>query len=153
MMCIQTPGGFVFTISLYLRLGWAGWSTWGIFLLTACMQGILLIMALYYERKAAEEAKSANSAASNGTGRDQPPPYEPRRRRPGYLERAYSEGLEDGLPGPYTSHPERYADTPDEMDRLIDREERQIAKETRPLLRPGGIGNPHRDQDYGSTDE
>lgn len=49
MMCIQTPGGFVFAGSLFARLGWAGWSSWGIFVLTATMQGILLYMAIHYE--------------------------------------------------------------------------------------------------------
>jgi uncharacterized protein with PQ loop repeat len=149
MMCIQTPGGFVFAMSLYLRLGWEGWSTWGIFLLTATMQGMLLAMALYYERCGSngDDATAAAAAADD----DDDEPIQRRPRRPGYLERAYSEGLEDGLPGPYTGHPERYADTPDELDRLFDREERQIAKETRPLLRPGGIGNPRRDSNYGAT--
>ncbi|KAL1843063.1 hypothetical protein VTJ49DRAFT_3198 [Mycothermus thermophilus] len=52
MMCIQTPGGFVFAGSLFARLGWAGWSSWGIFVLTATMQGILLCLAVYYEVRA-----------------------------------------------------------------------------------------------------
>ena len=61
MMCMQTPGGFVFAASLFARLGWAGWSSWGIFVLTASMQGILLYLAIYYEiqaHKAAEMPKS-----------------------------------------------------------------------------------------------
>ncbi|CAK7564321.1 MAG: hypothetical protein SEPTF4163_002210 [Sporothrix epigloea] len=49
MMCMQTPGGLLFAGSLFVRLGWAGWSSWGIFLLSAVMQGILLAMAIYYE--------------------------------------------------------------------------------------------------------
>ena len=36
----------------------------------------------------------------------------------GALTRAYSEGLEEGLPGPYTGHPERYADTPEDLEAL-----------------------------------
>jgi uncharacterized protein with PQ loop repeat len=52
MMCIQTPGGFVFAASLFARLGWAGWSSWGIFVLTATMQGVLLSLAIYYEIQA-----------------------------------------------------------------------------------------------------
>ena len=55
MMCIQTPGGFVFAGSLAARYGWAGWSSWGIFVLTATMQGILLSMAIYYEIAAREQ--------------------------------------------------------------------------------------------------
>ncbi|KAK3487605.1 uncharacterized protein B0T23DRAFT_210123 [Neurospora hispaniola] len=57
MMCMQTPGGFVFAGSLFARLGWAGWSSWGIFVLTATMQGLLLSMAIYYEIQARNESK------------------------------------------------------------------------------------------------
>lgn len=57
MMCMQTPGGFVFAGSLFARLGWAGWSSWGIFVLTATMQGLLLSMAIYYEIQARKESK------------------------------------------------------------------------------------------------
>lgn len=57
MMCMQTPGGFVFAGSLFARLGWAGWSSWGIFVLTATMQGLLLSMAIYYEIQARKGSK------------------------------------------------------------------------------------------------
>ena len=136
MMCIQTPGGFLFAASLFARLGWEGWSTWGIVLLTACMQGILLCMAVVFEFAA--HRSDPESALSTPGEERRPPP-----------SRTYSEGWEQGLPGPYTAHPERYADTPEELERLHEREERQVAKETRPLLRPGGIGDPHRN--YSST--
>lgn len=49
MMCIQTPGGFLFAGSLYARLGPAGWSNWGIILVTATSQAVLLCMSIYYE--------------------------------------------------------------------------------------------------------
>lgn len=49
MMCFQTPGGLVWAASLAARVGKEGWSTWGVFLLTACLQGVLLVMALYFE--------------------------------------------------------------------------------------------------------
>lgn len=49
MMCMQTPGGFIWAASLAARLGPEGWSTWGLFTITATMQGIVLIMAVYYE--------------------------------------------------------------------------------------------------------
>ncbi|KAI2636188.1 ATP synthase F0 [Xylaria nigripes] len=49
MMTIQTPGGFLFAASLAARLGWGGWSSWGVNVLTALMQGILLTMAIRYE--------------------------------------------------------------------------------------------------------
>lgn len=58
MMCIQTPGGFLFAGSLMARLGWGGWSSWGIFLLTATMQGILLSLAIYYEIQCARRIEA-----------------------------------------------------------------------------------------------
>ncbi|KAL3965491.1 hypothetical protein ACCO45_002495 [Purpureocillium lilacinum] len=125
MMCIQTPGGFLFAASLYARLGPEGWSTWAIYLLTAVMQGTVLVLGVYYE-----------IAARRGP------------RRPS-ANRTYSEGWERGLPGPFTGHPERYAETEEDLDHIQEREERAIARENQPLLRPGGIGNPRRN--YNST--
>lgn len=49
MMCIQTPGGFVLAASMYARLGPSGWSQWCIYLAVASCQGVLLVMAIYYE--------------------------------------------------------------------------------------------------------
>ena len=49
MMCIQTPGSFVWVGSLSARFGWAGWSTWGIYLVTGCLQGWLLVMSIWFE--------------------------------------------------------------------------------------------------------
>ncbi|KAL4780229.1 hypothetical protein BJX76DRAFT_54771 [Aspergillus varians] len=49
MMCIQTPGAFVWAGSLAARLGIKGWSTWGILIVTACLQGILLTLAVFFE--------------------------------------------------------------------------------------------------------
>ncbi len=49
MMLIQTPGSFVWSASLAARVGLSGWSTWGVFLLTGCLQGCLLIMCLCFE--------------------------------------------------------------------------------------------------------
>ncbi|KAF2659083.1 hypothetical protein K491DRAFT_702382 [Lophiostoma macrostomum CBS 122681] len=46
MMCIQTPGSFVFAASLAVRLGKSGWSTWGLFIVTGVLQGVLLGMSL-----------------------------------------------------------------------------------------------------------
>ncbi|KAF3798330.1 hypothetical protein GCG54_00009606 [Colletotrichum gloeosporioides] len=137
MMCIQTPGGFLFAGSLFARLGWEGWSTWGVFVLTALMQGVLLAMAIYYEF----QEHHAEPPQSPRTSVDEP-------RRPNPI-RTYSEGWEQGLPGPYTAHPERYADTEEELEHLQDREERQVERETRPLLRPGGIGDPRKN--YNTT--
>ncbi|KAE8146547.1 hypothetical protein BDV25DRAFT_49112 [Aspergillus avenaceus] len=49
MMCIQTPGGFVWAGSLAARLGPEGWSTWGILIITASLQGLLLALAIFFE--------------------------------------------------------------------------------------------------------
>ncbi|TVY78505.1 Uncharacterized protein LSUE1_G006168 [Lachnellula suecica] len=51
MMCIQTPGSFLWSGSLIARLGWAGWSSWGIFLVTGFLQGCLLALGVYYSVK------------------------------------------------------------------------------------------------------
>jgi len=51
MMLIQTPGSFVWSGSLAARLGVEGWSTWGVFLVTGCLQGCLLAMGIYFEVK------------------------------------------------------------------------------------------------------
>ncbi|CZT45536.1 related to PQ loop repeat protein [Rhynchosporium secalis] len=55
MMLIQTPGSFVWSASLAARLGVEGWSTWGVFLVTGCLQGCLLVMGICFEIKARRE--------------------------------------------------------------------------------------------------
>lgn len=61
MMCIQTPGSFVWSASLAARLGPSGWSAWGVYLVTGTLQGTLLVMGSYFElqhrRKEREEAE------------------------------------------------------------------------------------------------
>ncbi|KAJ5601523.1 hypothetical protein N7510_011057 [Penicillium lagena] len=72
MMCIQTPGSLVWAASLAARQGPGGWSTWGPLVVTACLQGSLLTMAIYFEyfgpnrtRKAVHQADE-NGAPSGG---------------------------------------------------------------------------------------
>lgn len=65
-MCIQTPGSFVWVGSLAARLGWAGWSTWGIYLVTGCLQGMLLVMAISFEIRDRRQQKKAGRTAPNG---------------------------------------------------------------------------------------
>ena len=48
MMLIQTPGSFVFAASLAVRLGASGWSAWGVYIVTGCLQGILLGMGIWF---------------------------------------------------------------------------------------------------------
>lgn len=133
MMCIQTPGGFLFAASLFGRLGWEGWSSWGIFLLTACMQGILLWLAIYYEFQGSYFAAAAPSSPKS-------PEFAPSRRPINYRTQ-----LDDSTPR-YTSHPEIYGTTPDEVTDIIDRQDLEAAEDTQPLLAPGGIGDPRRNR-------
>ncbi|KAK3324008.1 hypothetical protein B0T19DRAFT_219402 [Cercophora scortea] len=128
MMCIQTPGGFVFAGSLFARLGWAGWSSWGIFILTAVMQGSLLYMAIYYEIQARNRSALGSSHGPH----------------PSHL---FANGFDDDTPGRFSSHPEHYAETPEQLQTILDRQESDAAAETAPLLKPGGIGDPHRNYD------
>lgn len=48
-MCIQTPGSFVFAGSLVKRYGIQGWSSWGIYLVTGILQGMVLTMCISFE--------------------------------------------------------------------------------------------------------
>ncbi|RPB07680.1 hypothetical protein P167DRAFT_529688 [Morchella conica CCBAS932] len=50
MMCIQTPGSFVWAISLATREG-TKWSSWATFVLTGMLQGALLVMCVVWEMK------------------------------------------------------------------------------------------------------
>ncbi|KAH8695309.1 PQ loop repeat protein [Talaromyces proteolyticus] len=49
MMCIQTPGSLVFVASLAHRYGAEGWSAWGVYAVTAILQGTLLVMGISFE--------------------------------------------------------------------------------------------------------
>lgn len=122
MMCIQTPGGLLFAASLAARLGWAGWSSWGVYVLTAIMQGILLVMAISYEWPSQEERAHLSTP--------QRPPYN-RRTTPRVLP----------SPGPYSAHLQAYAETQEEIERALDRESVQGVGENQPLLAPGGLGS------------
>ncbi|KJR80239.1 uncharacterized protein SPSK_05335 [Sporothrix schenckii 1099-18] len=169
MMCMQTPGGLLFAGSLFARLGWAGWSSWGIFLLTAIMQGMLLTMAVYYELQRAypEDEYVSGSAgahtntdangngygatdnghgsANGGTNGGVAPPKTASRPLYRRVLSYRSARLDENTPSRYSAHPEHYGTTPDEISDIIDRQESDAAAETEPLLRPGGIGNPRRD--------
>ena len=131
MMCIQTPGGFVFAASLFARLGLAGWSSWGIFVLTATMQGILLYLAIYYEIQARNQLDASAAGALTHQAHSH----------------LHANGFDDDTPGRFTSHPEHYANSPEQLQRILDRQDSDAAAETAPLLKPGGIGDPHRNYD------
>lgn len=57
MMCIQTPGGFIFAASLAARLGVAGWSAWSVYIVLGTLQGVLLTMAICFEVRDRRKAK------------------------------------------------------------------------------------------------
>ncbi|KAL2140658.1 hypothetical protein VTI28DRAFT_3515 [Corynascus sepedonium] len=117
MMCIQTPGGFLFAASLFARLGWAGWSSWGIFVLTATMQGLLLSLAIYYEIKAHANDINTPKSPSPLLGRSQ----------------HHANGLDD--------------DNRSESEGILDHQGLEGAAETTPLLRNGRNGDGHRNYD------
>lgn len=129
MMCIQTPGGFVFAGSLFARLGWAGWSSWGIFVLTATMQGLLLYLAIYYEVQ----------ARTNGTGTPKSP--SPLLGRSHMHANGYDD---DDAPGQFTSST---SDLRSDLQAILDRQDGEAAADTTPLLRSGGAGDSHRNYD------
>ena len=81
MMCIQTPGSFLWAASLAARLGKAGWSAWGVYTVTGCLQGTLLVMAIYFELRARKSQNhqrrdrddlTANGAAVAGDSEETP---------------------------------------------------------------------------------
>jgi uncharacterized protein with PQ loop repeat len=49
-MLIQVPGAFLFAFSLWQRVGWEGWSTWLVYIITGILQGCLLGLAIHYYR-------------------------------------------------------------------------------------------------------
>lgn len=59
MMVIQTPGSFLWAGSLAARLGPEGWSTWGIFIVTGCLQGCLLGLGIYFEIEARKQQQGS----------------------------------------------------------------------------------------------
>lgn len=70
MMCIQTPGSFVWAGSLAARLGPSGWSAWGVYLVTGSLQGTLLVMAVYFELGERRRQKQQRVASATAHGHD-----------------------------------------------------------------------------------
>jgi hypothetical protein len=63
MMCIQTPGSFVFAASLAMRLGPGGWSAWGVYIVTGILQGCLLAMGIRFELRDRKKRKLEEETA------------------------------------------------------------------------------------------
>jgi hypothetical protein len=75
MMCIQTPGSFVFAASLAVRLGPGGWSAWGLFIISGFLQGFLLGMSFWFMWRDRRAAKGQDGHVANSTGaRDEQTP-------------------------------------------------------------------------------
>ena len=66
MMCIQTPGSFVFAASLAMRLGAGGWSAWGVYIVTGLLQGCLLFMGIKFELRDRRKRHLQEEAESDG---------------------------------------------------------------------------------------
>lgn len=88
MMCIQTPGSFVWAASLAARVGKEGWSAWAVYVVTGGLQGSLLTMCIYFELRERRKARglgagsqpsdSANGAFhANGQPSEQTPLLHP----------------------------------------------------------------------------
>jgi uncharacterized protein with PQ loop repeat len=71
MMCIQTPGSFVFAASLAMRLGPQGWSAWGVYIVTGLLQGCLLMMGLKFEIRDMRERKRLAGLAQRSNGEEE----------------------------------------------------------------------------------
>jgi uncharacterized protein with PQ loop repeat len=69
-MLIQVPGAFVFAFSLWLRVGWEGWSTWLVYVVTGILQGVLLGLAISYYL-ARRKNKRAEDASVSGEEEDE----------------------------------------------------------------------------------
>lgn len=69
-MMIQVPGAFVFAFSLWLRVGWEGWSTWLVYVVTGILQGVLLGLAISYYL-ARRKNKRAEDASVSGEEEEQ----------------------------------------------------------------------------------
>ena len=92
MMCIQTPGSLVWAASLAARLGPEGWSAWGVYVVTAALQGTLLAMGVYFEYIAPEKDEDVDAvingdAVANGHGDGDP-------STPAYRQRQADDGAD-----------------------------------------------------------
>lgn len=52
--------------SLAARLGKQGWSAWGVYLVTGCLQGVLLGMGIYFE--VIDRRRGQHEESSSGAG-------------------------------------------------------------------------------------
>jgi hypothetical protein len=69
-MVIQVPGAFLFAFSLWLRVGWEGWSTWFVYCVTGLLQGALLVMALSFRGNTGGDQAGEVQQGGESTERD-----------------------------------------------------------------------------------
>ncbi|KAJ4387124.1 hypothetical protein N0V93_007713 [Gnomoniopsis smithogilvyi] len=78
MMCVQTPGGYLWAASLAARLGWEGWSAWILYVFISTLQGVVLGMGLWFkwkkrgevdEDEGEDEANAENERRQDEEGR------------------------------------------------------------------------------------
>jgi uncharacterized protein with PQ loop repeat len=62
----QAPGSFLFALSLGLRVGLEGWSTWIVYVITGSLQFVLLGMAFTFAQQRRQQSKDVTPAISEG---------------------------------------------------------------------------------------
>lgn len=64
MMCVQTPGGYLWAASLAARLGWEGWSAWILYVFISTLQGVVLGMGLWFKWKKRGQVEDVDDDAA-----------------------------------------------------------------------------------------
>lgn len=68
-LLIQAPGAFLFAYSLFLRVGWIGWSTWLVYIVTGLLQFVLLGMAVvFWNQRTQGQGHSEGDTGVDSTG-------------------------------------------------------------------------------------
>ncbi|KAJ1971840.1 hypothetical protein H4R34_005611 [Dimargaris verticillata] len=86
MMLIQTPGGFLFAYSIFIRPG-VNWTSWITYLMSATLQGVLLAICIawHFREKRLQQANAQLPRASDGVANessDEPLPSQSSERTP-----------------------------------------------------------------------
>lgn len=68
MMCVQTPGGYLWAASLAARLGWEGWSAWILYVFISTLQGVVLGMGLWFKWKKRGQVDDYEEEEEDGEG-------------------------------------------------------------------------------------
>ena len=79
-MLIQVPGAFLFAFSLFLRVGWQGWSSWLVYCVTGVCQACLLGMTISFWLK--DRRRHEDGIASGDPAYDRPTERDPLLRAP-----------------------------------------------------------------------